>query len=324
MRKNIYKYGRKMNEGADCCAEQISQLRDILIGKEYWNDETNEDGIPGIIDDVTVAGNVVTVAVLEDDGYIHRERNIVDVLDCVDLTDEEDYVVQDALRCIEDQDCDDDVEYRESKRDRQISKADAISRIARELPESVSSPRQMKKANESYDDSFLKDLLIGAQCYDDDGVAGRNGENGEIIDVKTTNGCPTVVVDYDGKIYNGKLSDCIDYIVLSARDRAALDDYLANCDECLDECGIEECGDKEYKDKDRLFSARRAKNECGSYRKPRVNESVATRRKRLFTAMNIRERELKKDRIMRLHESASRMNRVSSPRRIRTARNRHI
>lgn len=318
-----------MNEGKDCCAEQISELRNILIGKEYWNDETNDDGIPGIVDNVTVAGTGVIVTVIEDDGFIHRERDIASVLDCIDLSDDEYIIVQDALKCITDQDCD-ETEYRESKRDRQISKSDTLVRSSREIPESYRSPRKATSINESDDDKFLKDLLVGTQCYDDDGRAGRNGENGEIIDVKIEGGCPVVVVEYDGKIYNGKLSDCIDYIVLSERDKVALDDYLASleCDECyVKECGIKECDDKvkkcDDKDKkdDRLYSAKRVKNECGGVRNPRVNESLAINRKRIFKAMDIRKEELKKDRSRQIYESVNLGERL---RRIRNERNRHI
>lgn len=335
MRKNIYRYGRRMNEGADCCAEQIFELRNILIGKEYWNDETNDDGIPGIIDSVDVTGPDVVVNVIEDDGFTHREKDIAKVLDCIDLTADEYNAVQDALRCIADQDCD-EVEYRESKRDRKISKADAISRYSREIPESYRSARAQKASHisESYDVSILKDILVGAQCYDDDGRAGRNGENGEIIDVRITDGCPIVVVEYDGKIFNGKLSDCIDYIVLSERDKAVLEDYLDNleCDECyVKECGVDECDDikecrvKECDDKrkgdEKLYSARRAKNECGGAKKPRVNESIATNRKRIFTAMDIRNQELKKERSRQILES---MNYESRSKRTRNERNKHI
>lgn len=227
----------------------VEDLTAMLVGREYWNDETNDDNLPGVIDAVYLDSQKCTVyvTVIEADGYKHDEDLDIAIHSIADLTDEE---IDDINDILDQCDCDSDDDYDEYEEDIEVRmpksgrvmKARFKEDFYENCSESALSKRRNKsrKLNEqeecSADSSFLSEVLPGAECYGYDGKPGKNGENGKVLNVFLKGGCPWITVKCDDEIYHGKLSDCLKYIVLSSKDRADIEDYLAEFDCDVDEC----------------------------------------------------------------------------------------
>lgn len=222
----------------------LEDLAEILLGKEYYNDETNNDGIPGIVDNVFMDETLgkIYVKIIEDDGYNHNV--LLDVaIHSIDLTEDE----ADEVNAILSDCCADEYEYEEDI-DVDFPKSQARLKYRAGFDDvdyadnfATGKHLHVKNIKEDVEDDrtaiedsivdSLKSIIAGSECYGYDGKPGEDGENGRVTDVFSKDGCLYVTVMQFDKSYIGKLADCLKYIVLTPHEMTDVEKYIKDYNE---------------------------------------------------------------------------------------------